>query len=1395
MAKRRFIWIRRRYCKEVVRNLVAGSRWSAPCARRWWFPALGAACVVLLMPTRAWAIPTPDVMVSAAGGILQGLIVVAGFLAAAATACWRAIRSPDRGPRSVVIWGLLLLLGGSLAFNWFQHQSASSRDRVRLSRNLVRRSTQDGKTVKDDRLVVLSKSDQLESPWGLSTDEVAHIVAGPNRDRFLLLDIREDEEYAAARLRDVVHVRYPDVAEYLAKTHGVGRDVILLCYSGNRSGELASGFSEHSADAEHAANADAGEKFYFMIGGYEKWWSEGRPLQLADGTRHPRDIQYYPNRDTLLDTPEVEAAYAQDDVYFIDARYDKEFEATHLPGAIQITLRSLTSEAIEASLSDVPDGARLIGLGYDKRSSFYSMILGAKLTERGHQWLGRYTVPHEFMAPKRKSQDPERRLLSGVTRWAGLVLARLTEVTGNIGVAILLLVLMLRVVVLPITWMAERSDAASRRIHGRLLRIKRRHRGNRRRIRIARERLQRKAGVRPIWGFIASVLQIGIFVGLAGVLASYAALEGASFVPGWIDDLQAPDPIGILPALIAALLGTQMFLSGRVSDVPRRMGVVLLCLGFLLLTLPLMAALNLAIVANLACSVTQRTVYYLGAAIRRRPRRKRVPEPLVSLAACHHYLGIGSKADRLSQLMDAGLPVSDGFVLTETFLEGLFDCRSDEQTRDRAFQRVRRAFDRLGVEEVAVRSSAVGEDGPEHSYAGMFDTRLHVTRDQLYGAVEHVYRSFRSLRSRSYGDGKKARPCVLIQAMIHPDCAGVLFTRHPRQPLEMAVEYVQGLADTLVSGDVDPVRFTLGRQTGQPIENVEGARPVPHGDLYDLACRCEALFGRPQDIEWAAVDGKVYLVQCRDITMVDECDVIQRERSRLRDLMQESSSRLCRDGYAELNPRPTLASLSLLRRLVGENGAVHQVREFFGVPYDPSGASDILVTVFGRLFVNPQRLAVMFPKQTRVARLKCRVATSRILSQKWRITAAWERVELPRMEREVRMERSRDLSSLDGNDLAWLLEKRVDRFVGEHYVAAEKVNLIAATLEAQLRRRLSKAGLTLDEINAYATPTITYQGADRLRQVACGKASLDEYLAEYGHRAPVDYELSSPRFAEDANMIRDLLRAASDSPCHVPPDGPQTPNLSQMNGRRRERVDREMRLLAELTAMKEAARHHVLKSLELIRHVLMEIGDRTGIGECVFSLTLTEAGRLAQGDDVGQLKSAAKRRRLEREQLLAFDAIEGHSNLDIATLERLGRVDVQVGDGELVGTCASGSKEVVGTARIIRVGERLPRMNAGEILVSTYTDTSLAPLFRRAGGLVTEVGGMLSHAAIVAREFGLTAIVGVQEVTRRVKTGDVVRLSPDGKVHIIESPHTTRPSSPHLDAAPGQSYPTRDSAP
>lgn len=1301
----------------------------------------------------ALAIPTPDVLVNVFTGLGQTLVVAGGALAGLVASVVRRRRAGGASSRSSVFApAALAALAASLLFNAYQCREAEVERTNRLSRNLVRSSKQDGQIVLDVSLKEMPMSEQVKHPLGVTTDEVEELLR--EHPETFRLDVRETEEYVMGRIEGAVHMRFPDAMEDPSILAGRDRVPILFCYSGNRSGELAQEFARRGIDCR------------FMIGGYEKWYQEKRPLAENRLVEGPRDIEDYPGKNVLLDTAEVEALAAEGDVVFIDPRYPGDFAAGHLPGAINIPLRKLLTDEIPAYLDRVPKGKRLVGVAYDKRSSFYSLLLGSKLSKLGHEWLGRYTLPHEYMPPK--PVPPVDAEPGPLTAALFAALAFLDARTGSAAAAILLLVVLIRLALLPVTVLAERSESAARRARGEVESL---------RTRVAavalfrkeRAKLLRARGVRPGYALAAGLLQIAAFVVLADALAGAKPIEGrpALFV---VPDLSKPDPTGLLSAAIAILASAQMLLTGKFQG--RRGLAAVLFLGalFFAITLPLAAALDLAVAANVAISVLHVGVFRAIEARAARPRGKNgrlrpaPPSGIVPLFGAHLYGGVGPKAARLSVLNEEGLPVPDGFVLTEAFFGR--EPNSAASRRD-----LLRAFDRLGRKRVAVRSAAMAEDGASRSFAGVFESILNVERDGLEAAIAGVAASFRSERAADYAGADDVVPCVLVQEMVPATCAGVAFTRHPSHPEEVLVEAVDGLGESLVSGRCEPRRASFGRRSRRVVEG-EPAWGFEPARLVELALECERVFdGRAQDIEWACADGALYVLQSRDVTADalardGDAAILERERRRLLERLdgaRAGSTPLRREAFAELLPFPTESSLSLLERLLGPGGPAEAARRKFALPYAAEEARGALVTAFGRLYVDRPALERLFPEPRGAARVLALRTAIRCVRARETAAREWRETTGPRLEREIRVEKCRDLARLSAEDLGAVLESRLDAFLSRHAAAAEEINVVTAYQAAEFgARREADASKPVGLVGAAGVDSVTGRGEALLRDVAFGRRPLSDYLAEYGHRALCDYELAAPRFSEDPTPVLEMARALA--------TGGEGTRAAEPRGEATDDDDARRRL-EELCALKETSRHHIVRWIALLREAIREIGVRRGLGDTVFHLSIDEALALARGERQSELSSLAAARAREFAAFRGFAAADAEAELGIVEIERLGRSSAAPHGtpGALRGTCVSGGEPATGRVVVLRPGGRLDGFEPGDILVAPFTESSLAPLFRRAGGLVTEVGGVLSHAAIVAREMGLLAIVGVRGAIRELKTGDLVRLELDGSIRVLGS--------------------------
>ncbi len=253
----------------------------------------------------------------------------------------------------------------------------------------------------------------------------------------------------------------------------------------------------------------------------------------------------------------------------------------------------------------------------------------------------------------------------------------------------------------------------------------------------------------------------------------------------------------------------------------------------------------------------------------------------------------GGKAVSLGRSLRNQLPVPDGFALDVATVDEIARIGAAAEA---ACTEMLRA---LGGR-VAVRSSAVGEDARDASFAGQHTTILNAASAvTLVHAVTEVHQSAHSVSALAYRTrmniAGSPRIAVVVQRLVDADCAGVLFTRNPATGVrERVIEAAWGLGETVVSGAVVPDSYRLDGQ-GQVLERSIGVKDIAlrllagggttevvvdaarvHepvlgdaalAELHSLTVRCEAVFGTDLDIEWAFEAGRLYLLQCRAITV------------------------------------------------------------------------------------------------------------------------------------------------------------------------------------------------------------------------------------------------------------------------------------------------------------------------------------------------------------------------------------------------------------------------------------------------------------------------------------------------------------------------------------------------
>jgi phosphohistidine swiveling domain-containing protein len=600
----------------------------------------------------------------------------------------------------------------------------------------------------------------------------------------------------------------------------------------------------------------------------------------------------------------------------------------------------------------------------------------------------------------------------------------------------------------------------------------------------------------------------------------------------------------------------------------------------------------------------------------------------------------------------------------------------------------------------------------------------------------------------------------------------VLFTEHPGRSGEAVIEMVAGLGDALVSGRAQPHIHRLGRFSGVAID---GTPPIEVAALFALGRRVEELFGRPQDIEWAFCDGRFQLLQARDITRTsrdgeDGHALRERERARLLELARDATKDevvLAQTELTELLPQPTPFSLAFMDSLWAHGGSTDRACRSLGIPYDVAPDSPpFVVSAFGELFVNKRE------ESRRMRRGPSSVASFRLARAADSLERTWREF-LPGYSREARLRDALDLSRLSLAELAQLFSERRTDFVTRVYVRAEELNVAADFYMKSAMRALRKRGLDPAQHLAHMPTTVVHEAMELLARVGRGEAQSGEFTTLFGHRAPKDYELADPRYVEAPELVQSLAERAADCRAKTQPPAPIV--RGRVLALQIERARR-------FQALKEEAKHHTLRDMAFLRRVVVEIGARTELGERVFQLTPDEVERLAQPEFVREAARLALARLEEREALsevqLGLDV--RLSDLETKDLESGAWIPRQ-SDAQLVGTRVSGSGDVVGRARVLRHAHEIASFERGEILVARFTDPTWTSVFPLARGIVTEIGGWLSHAAIQAREYGLTAVVGAAGALDSLATGDLIRVGADGVIERVSERRRAARTATTLD--------------
>lgn len=616
--------------------------------------------------------------------------------------------------------------------------------------------------------------------------------------------------------------------------------------------------------------------------------------------------------------------------------------------------------------------------------------------------------------------------------------------------------------------------------------------------------------------------------------------------------------------------------------------------------------------------------------------------------------GVGNKAWRQGRMLAAGLPVSPGFCVTVAAVQA---WRAGGEARAAVEAALCAAYRDLGGR-VAVRSSAIEEDGAAASYAGVYATELGVQGEAaLLAAFARCIASWAEPAAAAYrarhGEAEAAL-AILVQRLVPAIAAGIAYTRAPLDVArrEVHIDAVWGLAEPLAAGEQAGDSFVLshsGRLLRRRIGDKRAAlavgglcavrpqrareaclTPVQAREVAALALRAEALFGGPQDIEFAVDLCGVWLLQARPLVVAQPVGGaglaawLAAERRRLarrftelrrRGLLHGSQLVLSNGNVGELLPTPTTMSFGLFRELfAGRHGAIATGRGRLGYRFDARVLDHLYARVAGQTFFNVEADAASFgdgaeplveeylqriaadPTLANYPELRLygslpRDATARAARARFEAglrTAAhdyrarYEQAVAPRLAvpPALRAQCAADDPARLVAGIAALVRFLRRGPCVEFVIAARLGFHFAAEVRRRLEARFGAAGEPLcARLLAGLPGSLVTRQALWLEEVGDGRRSRADYLAAYGHCADNELELAEARLAETPARLDDLLANLAASGRR-----PAEDFARQQAGRR----DAEAELMRRLAAagVPVGERAELAEALALAQHFL-----------------------------------------------------------------------------------------------------------------------------------------------------------------------------------------------------------------
>lgn len=756
---------------------------------------------------------------------------------------------------------------------------------------------------------------------------------------------------------------------------------------------------------------------------------------------------------------------------------------------------------------------------------------------------------------------------------------------------------------------------------------------------------------------------------------------------------------------------------------------------------------------------------------------------------------VGAKAATLSYLKRQGYPVPAGWALPP----------GDDPAP--LIERVSPTED----SPVVVRSSAIGEDSETASAAGQYESILDVTSPaaleqailrcqasyNLPGAVQ--YR--RDVKLRGHRPLPEPGMTVLVQTQVQGVFSGVAFSRDPvsRQGEAVVIEALPGSASRVVSGRVTPEQYRVLVRPEEMGENwmlpesaklpMEGEGDVPPRLIQQvayLARHLEGLYhGVPQDVEWTFDGQQLWLLQSRPITTMFPiwtrkiaAEVIP---GFVRPLTWSVNRPLTCGVWGEiftvvlgdraqgldftetatLHNSAAYFNATLLGKIFLRMGLPAESLEFLtrGAKFSKPPLASTLRNVPGllRLVRREMRLEQDFDQDLRQRFQPGLAALAQQPMQEIDVRAASplpQGVLLSRIDRILELLRRATyysilapLSLAVRQGMAKVPEAELDNGASPEVASVRSLQSIAAA---------AREVITVPDVapqNVFAELAVSTDGQEVLQR-------FDQFLQEFGYLSDVGTDIAVPTWREEPESVRSLFTQFVLNPSEPP--------ARRSPSQKARKLQRRLDLKGRVTTVYSQLLAELRWSFVALEQRWLETGVLEQPGD-IFFLEFEEIRQLVEGTNPKlpeRVKTLVERRRsqyeADQQQTPVPSLVYGN---DPPLLNAPVFFTGESSSRQLRGIGASPG-QVEGQILVLKTLQNVPTIDRSTILVVPFTDSGWAPLLAQAGGIIAEVGGRLSHGAIIAREYGIPAVMDVHNAMQQLTNGQWVRL--DGQSGVVE---------------------------